>query len=155
MAQPASPAEGGPVKSPPAEAAAAAQPSATPVATTELAAGIVFDVLELRRMPDKGVMQLRFAVSNRTQADTSLKDLGLAYNHQLRDITVIDFGGRRQYSIGTAGRCLCSTFQNGEGGVVRAGERREFWAWFGLPPAGARQLAIQLPDQPPIDVPLS
>jgi hypothetical protein len=39
--------------------------------------------------------------------------------------------------------------------VVRAGQRREFWAWYGLPAAGARQMGIQIPEQPPImDVPL-
>ncbi len=123
--------------------------------TAELAPGIVFEVVELRRMPERGFMQLRFAVSNTTGADTSLKQHGLAYDGFLRDIVVIDFGGKRQYTIGNAAQCLCSNFRDRDGGVVRAGQRREFWAWYGLPAAGARQMGIQLPDVPPImDVPL-
>ena len=157
----------GSVKPPPPEAAAPPQAGANaapsgrmggapaeapagPVAAIELAPGISFEVVELRRMPDRNVMQLRFAVANRSTADTSLKDHGLTFNTQLRDIHIVDFGGRRQYSIGSAARCLCSTFRESDGGVVRAGERREFWAWYGLPPAGARQMAIQIPDHPPI-----
>lgn len=123
--------------------------------STELAPGIVFEVVELRRMPERGFMQLRFAVNNTTAADTSLKAHGLAFDGFLRDIVVIDFGGRRQYTIGTASQCLCSNFRERDGGVVRAGQRREFWAWYGLPAAGARQMGIQIPEQPPImDVPL-
>lgn len=143
------PAEGGSVKPPPSAAAQPAGPAA------ELAPGVVFEVVELRRMPEKGFMQLRFAVNNTTGADTSLKQHGLAYDGFLRDITVIDFGGKRQYTIGSAAQCLCSNFRERDGGVVRAGQRREFWAWYGLPAAGARQMGIQLPDVPPImDVPL-
>ena len=123
--------------------------------SAELAPGVVFEVVELRRMPERGFMQLRFAVNNTTGADTSLKQHGLAYDGFLKDIVVIDFGGRRQYTIGSASQCLCSNFRERDGGVVRAGQRREFWAWYGLPAAGARQMGIQLPDVPPImDVPL-
>ena len=129
--------------------AAAANPAA------ELAPGVTFKVTHLRRLPDKGVMELKFMVANASQADTSLKDLGLAYDHQLKDIPIIDFAGRKQYSVGQAAHCLCSTFREHDGGVVRAGAQREFWAWYGLPPMGARQLAIQVPDQQPImNVPL-
>jgi hypothetical protein len=135
-------------------AAAAAQQAGTGP-SAELAPGIVFEVVELRRMPERGFMQLRFAVNNTTNADTSLKQHGLAYDSFLKDIVVIDFGGRRQYTIGTASQCLCSNFRDRDGGVVRAGQRREFWAWYGLPAAGARQMGIQIPEQPPImDVPL-
>jgi hypothetical protein len=68
---------------------------------------------------------------------------------------VIGFGGKRQHTIGGASQFLCSNFRERAGGVVRAGRRREFWAWFGLPAAGARQMAIRLPEVPPImDVPL-
>lgn len=149
--------DGGSVKPMPSPA----QPSASAPAqqatgpTAELAPGVVFEVVELRRMPERGFMQLRFAVNNTTGADTSLKQHGLAYDGFLRDIVVMDFGGRRQYTIGSASQCLCSSFRERDGGVVRAGQRREFWAWYGLPAAGARQMGIQLPDVPPImDVPL-
>mgnify|MGYP007084189381 FL=1 len=68
---------------------------------------------------------------------------------------MVDFAGKRQYTIGTAARCLCSTFTNSDGGSVPVGGRREFWAWYGMPPAGPRQMAVQLADGPPIlDVPL-
>jgi hypothetical protein len=152
--------EGGSVKPPPS--AAGQQPATTAVPaqqstgpTAELAPGVIFEVVELRRMPERGFMQLRFAVNNTTGADTSLKQHGLAYDGFLKDIVVIDFGGRRQYTIGTASQCLCSSFRDRDGGVVRAGQRREFWAWYGLPAAGARPMGIQLPEQPPImDVPL-
>ena len=123
--------------------------------TAELAPGVIFEVVELRRMPERGFMQLRFAVNNTTNADTTLKQHGLAYDGYIKDIVVIDFGGRRQYTIGSASQCLCSNFRERDGGVVRAGQRREFWAWYGLPAAGARQMGIQLPELPPIvDVPL-
>ncbi|MBD0272777.1 MAG: hypothetical protein ICV73_12710 [Acetobacteraceae bacterium] len=145
--------QGGSSAQPGGATPAPAQQSAGP--TAELAPGIIFEVVELRRMPERGFMQLRFAVNNTTSADTSLKQHGLAYDGYLKDIVVIDFGGRRQYTIGSASQCLCSNFRDRDGGVVRAGQRREFWAWYGLPAAGARQMGIQLPELPPImDVPL-
>lgn len=121
----------------------------------ELAPGVTLEITDLRRQPDKGVMELKFAVTNASPADTTLKDLGLAFNTSLRDISIIDFAGKKQYNIGYAGDCLCSTFKDSDGGVVRSGERREFWAWYGLPPAGAKQVAVKIPDQQPImNVPL-
>jgi hypothetical protein len=121
----------------------------------ELAPGVRFEVVDLRRLPDKGVMQLKFAVANQSGGDTSLKDHGLAFNQELRDIAVIDFVGRKKYSMGYAASCLCSTFKDRDGGMVRAGERREFWAWFGMPPSGVRQLAVQIPNQQPLmNIPL-
>lgn len=139
-----------------------AQPQSAPSVETnaaparaELAPGVTLEVVELRRLSDKGVMQLKFTVANQNQADTSLKDLGLAWNQSLKDIPVIDFAAKRQYNIGQASTCLCSTFRDNDGGVIRSGQKREFWAWYGLPPAGAKQMAIQLPDQPPLtNIPL-
>ncbi len=107
-------------------AAPAAPTAARP--SVELKPGIVFEVTELRRMTDKGVMQLKFAVSNSTEYDTSLKELGLAYGGQLKDISVIDFAGKKQYDFGNAGGCLCSTLSDNSGGLVAAGQSREFWA---------------------------
>lgn len=134
------------------DAAAAPQPEAP---SLELRPGIVLRITELRKMPDKGVMQLKFTVTNGTDTDTTLKDLGLAYNHQLKDISVIDFAGRKEYGIGRAGGCLCSTFGDASGGVVRTGETREFWAWYALPQGSAKTMAIRIPDQQPImDVPV-
>ena len=130
-------------------AAAVARPS------LELKPGIVFEVTELRRMTDKGVMQLKFAVSNSTEYDTSLKELGLAYGGQLKDISVIDFAGKKQYDFGSAGGCLCSTFSDNSGGMVAAGQSREFWAWYALPQGSNKRMALRIPDQQPImDIPL-
>ena len=134
-------------------AAPAAPTAARP--SVELKPGIVFEVTELRRMTDKGVMQLKFAVSNSTEYDTSLKELGLAYGGQLKDISVIDFAGKKQYDFGNAGGCLCSTFSDNSGGMVAAGQSREFWAWYALPQGSNKRMALRIPDQQPImDIPL-
>ena len=134
-------------------AAPAAPTAARP--SVELKPGIVFEVTELRRMTDNGVMQLKFAVSNSTEYDTSLKELGLAYGGQLKDISVIDFAGKKQYDFGNAGGCLCSTFSDNSGGMVAAGQSREFWAWYALPQGSNKRMALRIPDQQPImDIPL-
>jgi hypothetical protein len=120
------------------------------IASAELAPGIQFEVTQLRRMQDKGVTELRFAVLNRSESDATLKELGLAYHYNLQNIFLIDLGAKKQYDIGQAAKCLCSTFKDGDGGLVHAGERREFWAWYGLLPGSAKQVAIQLEGQPPL-----
>lgn len=132
------------------EQGGASQPS------VQLAPGVTFTVTELRRVPEKGVMELKFVVANDTQNDVTLKGFGLAQDWALDHIAVIDFAGRKQYSIGQAAQCLCSTFRERDGGLVPAGERREFWAWYGLPPGtGTRQMAVQIPDQQPLtNIPL-
>ena len=141
------------VPAPTMPAAPAAPTAARP--SVELKPGIVFEVTELRRMTDKGVMQLKFAVSNSTEYYTSLKELGLAYGGQLKDISVIDFAGKKQYDFGNAGGCLCSTFSDNSGGMVAAGQSREFWAWYALPQGSNKRMALRIPDQQPImDIPL-
>lgn len=133
-----------------------AGPSASAGPSVELAPGVTFEVVDLRRHPDKGIMELRFAVTNDSPADTTLQDHGLALSNAVSNIAIIDFAGKKQYNIGYAGDCLCSTFKDADGGLVRSGERREFWAWYALPPAGAKQVAIKLRDQRPItNVPLN
>jgi hypothetical protein len=127
---------------------AQAQPAA--IAAADLAPGIRFEVTQLRRMQDKGVTELRFAVQNGSDSDATLKELGLAYHYNLQNIFLIDLGAKKQYDIGQAAKCLCSTFKDGDGGLVHAGERREFWAWYGLLPGSAKQMAIQLEGQPPL-----
>ncbi len=79
VAQPTT--EGGSVKPMPSTAAPPApqqQQQQATGPTAELAPGVIFEVVELRRMPERGFMQLRFAVNNTTSADTSLKQHGLA-----------------------------------------------------------------------------
>lgn len=121
----------------------------------ELQQGVSLEVGELRRLSEKGVVQLTFTVVNASGSDISLKQLGLAWNHALKNLPLIDFVARRQYNIGQAASCLCSTFRDNDGGVIRAGQRRAFWAWYAAPPDGTARLALQLPDQPPLtDIPL-
>jgi hypothetical protein len=149
----ASPAFAAAADQPALDAAAAPQPEAP---SLELQPGVVLRITELRKMPDKGVMQLKFTVTNGTDTDTSLMNLGLAGFHQLEDISVIDFAGRKEYGIGKGGSsCLCSTFSGNSGGVVRSGETREFWAWYALPQGGARKMAVRMRGHQPImDVPV-
>jgi hypothetical protein len=122
----------------------------------ELADNITLRVTEVRRFEDKGVMQLLFTVENRGDTDTTLMQHGLALAFGLGDIAIIDFGGRKQYRMGFANGCLCSSFPDRDGGVVRAGETEEFWAWFGLPNDGVSSVAVQFPNlQPIMNVPVS
>ena len=76
---------------------------------------------------------------NGSDSDATLKELGLAYHYNLQNIFLIDLGAKKQYDIGQAAKCLCSTFKDGDGGLVHAGERREFWAWYGLLPGSAKR----------------
>jgi len=125
----------------------------------ELSPGVVFEVVELRRLADQGVVQLKFAVTNKSGQETSLKAEGIAYCAVFNDgcsiekINLIDPVGQKTYQIGRADRCLCSTFN--ESGAVKNGQRREFWAWYALPPPATQRLTIQVAGQPPMtNVPL-
>lgn len=127
--------------------------TASPPKPAELAPGVTFEVTEMRRLADKDVLQLKFVVANAGATPASAQNLGFATAYRLDNIQVIDFQNKRSYNIGTASRCLCSTFS--DGGAVAPGQRREFWAWFALPPAGVRTVSVQVGDQPPmLDVPL-
>ena len=133
-----------------AVAALAQTPLVPPV---EMEPGVTLEVAELKRMPDKGAMELKFVIANASQKAISAKDLGLATSYRLDEIQLIDFVGKRAFNIGGASRCLCSTF--GDGGAVAPGARREFWAWFGLPDAGVKVLSLQVGSKPPVgDLPL-
>lgn len=125
-------------------------PAAGPASEIKLADDVVLRITEIRRLEDKGVMQLSFEVENVGKVDTSLMQHGLALAFGLGDIAIVDFGGRKQYRMGYANGCLCSTFPNRDGGVVRAGETAGFWAWFGLPDDGVTTVAVQFPNQQPI-----
>ena len=119
----------------------------------ELAPNVTIEVTDLRRLPDKDAVQLKFAVTNAGSSLTSARKLGLAGSVRLENIVLIDFANKRSYTVGSGSRCLCTTFE--DGGEIQPGARREFWAWFGLPPAGVQALSVQVADQPPItDVPL-
>lgn len=119
----------------------------------ELAPKVVFEVVELRRLADKGAMQLKFTISNGTATPVTARNLGLATSYRLEGIDIIDFANKRSFTIGSASRCLCTTFD--DGGSVAPGQKREFWAWYGLPTQGVQALSIQVASVPPImDVPL-
>ncbi len=111
--------------------------------------GISFEVTELRRL-DKNIVGLKFAIDNQSGESTTLTDLGLSDNGQrVTDLKLIDFRGGKDYWIGsTGGSCLCSTFT--DGAPVGPGERQNFWAWFGAPPAGVSKLAVFVPGVPPM-----
>jgi len=122
--------------------------------SVELSPGIVVEVVELRRLADQGVMQLKFAVTNKSGQDTSLETEGIASCAVFHDgcslykIDIVDPAGRKTYQIGRADRCLCSTFN--EGGSVKNGQRRELWAWYALPPPASQRMTVQVAGQLPM-----
>jgi hypothetical protein len=126
-----------------------AQAQTTAPPRLELRPGISFEVTELKRL-DKNIVGLKFAIDNQSGESTTLTDLGLSDNGQrVTDLKLIDFQGGKDYWIGsTGGSCLCSTFT--DGAPVGPGERQNFWAWFGAPPAGVSKLAVFVPGVPPM-----
>ena len=133
-----------------AQDATTTEPAAEQAGEMKLADDVILRIREIRRLEDKGVMQLLFEVENTGKVDTSLMQHGLALAFGLGDIAIVDFAGRKQYRMGYANGCLCSTFPDRDGGVVRAGDTAEFWAWFGLPNARVTTVGVQFPDQQPI-----
>lgn len=116
----------------------------------ELSPQIIMQDVQVELLPEKGVMQLRFSVANKSNADTTLMAHNLAFAYGLRDVGLIDFAGRKRYGMGFANGCLCSSFPERDGGVIRAGETRNFWAWFALPKDRPSHVAVQFPDRQPI-----
>jgi hypothetical protein len=115
----------------------------------ELAPKVVLEVNALRRLGDKGVLQMEFTVTNRSDLATSLYNLSLANHVSLEGFNLVDFAGKRRYAMGISeGSCLCSSFQND--GLVKPGESKTFWAWFALPPAEVQQLSVLVRDRSPI-----
>lgn len=130
-----------------------AQPSSAAVATTgpsvELAPKVTIAASALRRLTDKGVLQLELTVTNRSDLPVTLYDLGLADNYTIKGIELVDFNNKRKYAMGISnGVCLCSKFDNH--GPVKPGEARTVWAWFALPPAEVKQMAVMVANTSPI-----
>lgn len=123
-------------------------------ATLELTTDVSLTVSDLRRMPDKGIMQLTFAVTNTSNSNVRLSDLGLADGFKLEPIGLVDFATKHQYDMGSAeGSCLCS--KTSDSGLVTAGQTRKFWAWYALPPASVQKMTVNFKGQMPImDVPV-
>ena len=125
-------------------------------AKLELRPGIWLEVVALRRLAEKGIVGLEFAVDNRSGEQTSLAELGLSDSgRRVSDLKLIDFQAGKDYWIGSSGgSCLCSILE--DGAPLGPGERQEFWAWFGAPPPGVSKLALFVPGVPPLfDVPLA
>src|SRR6476660_286264 len=66
---------------------------------SELAPGVVFEVIELRRLPDKNVVQLKFTLVNNGRVDTALAALGVSNSMWLTNIELIDFLSKKAYKI--------------------------------------------------------
>jgi hypothetical protein len=114
----------------------------------ELREDVRLEITQLKRLDSEKVVELKFKVVNGTDRATTLKDLGIAFGHQLGQIALIDFDARKKYGIGHAGSCLCSSFPERDGGTVPAHGEREFWAWFR--PADQAALAVEFPGFPPM-----
>jgi hypothetical protein len=110
---------------------------------------VALEVSALRRLNEKGVLQLEFTVANRSDLAVSLYNLSLANHSAIEGFNLVDFAGKRRYSMATSdGICLCSSFQND--GLVKPGEAKTFWAWFALPPAEVQQMSVLIRDRSPI-----
>lgn len=121
--------------------------------TIDLSPTAKLEVTDLRRLTDKGATQLKMVLKNSGPSPVTARQFGFASGFRLDTIELIDFVNKRSYVLGTASRCLCSTFD--DGGSVPPGGEREFWAWFGLPPAGVTTLSMQIGSLPPVtDIPL-
>lgn len=125
--------------------------AAVSAAGLQLAPNVTLEVVRLRKLADKGVTQLEFTVSNRSDLPTTLRDLGLANNFWLEGFKLVDFANSRRYAMGVSeGTCLCSTVAGVDGGVVKAGETKTFWAWFAMPAGDVREMSVLVPDRAPI-----
>ncbi len=97
---------------------ASAPTAAAADSATSLAPKVILESAKLRKLTDKGVLQLEFTVANHSDLDTNLRDLGVATNMHLNNINLIDFTNKRKYDMGDAnGTCLCSQFGNVDGGL--------------------------------------
>ena len=84
-------------------------------AKLELRPGIWLEVVALRRLAEKGIVGLEFAVDNQSGEQTSLAELGLSDSgRRVSDLKLIDFQAGKDYWIGSSGgSCLCSTSRMG------------------------------------------
>src|SRR4051794_30526053 len=81
-------------------AAAPAGAQEPALAKLELRPGVTLEVSELRRVPDKGVVLLRFRVANGAAEAVSLEDLRLSDKRSLEGVSLLDFKNGREYVIG-------------------------------------------------------
>ena len=121
----------------------------------ELRPGIWFEVVELKRLPTKGIVGLTFAVDNQSGEQTSLADLGMSDNDaRITDLKLIDFASSKDYWIGSSGGdCLCSIFTDVRSSARVSGSSSGPAL---VSPAGVAKLAVWVPGvQPMFDVPLA
>ena len=141
-------------------ALAAPGTAAAAIATAEARPGLTYEVLELKRVGGQDIVELRFAISNRTDGDLDLTKNGLGRieggGYFAGGVQLVDLPNARMFYTGSSGnRCLCSVIDRPEDRVLAAGERGEYWAWYGVPGGGLAKLAVFFPGVPPLlDVPL-
>jgi hypothetical protein len=88
---------------------------------------VALEVSALRRLNEKGVLQLEFTVANRSDLAVSLYNLSLANHSAIEGFNLVE-----------------------NDGLVKPGEAKTFWAWFALPPAEVQQMSVLIRDRSPI-----
>ncbi len=117
------------------------------LATRQLADGITFEVVEMRRV-NKNVLHFTFAIDNQTEEPVNPMDLGLmgwvgsGPTMTANQVQLHDLIGLKRYSAGTA--------SSGRDLNVPPFERREFWAQYQAPPKDVNALTVVFADAPPL-----
>jgi hypothetical protein len=132
---------------------ATAGPAAAAMATVEAGPGVTYEVLELKRVPAKDIVELRFAITNQSDRDLELDRTGFGRieggEQFAGGVRLVDLPNAKAYYAGSAGgRCLCSAL--GPERKLPAGQRGEYWAWYGVPSANVSELAVFFPGVPPV-----
>ena len=142
--------EGGPVVKvkegqPVFEAQRAPLSGGGPLATRELAPGVVLEVLELKRVSDK-VLHLTFAIDNRSDEKVDARRWGIVVGtgtiSRANGIQLHDLEGLKYYRAGNA--------SSGPHLDLKPRSRRTYWAQYRAPGRGVSQLTLNFPDAPPL-----
>ena len=134
-----------------------AQAQDSPLVKQELRPAVLLEVTKLQQLPGKQIVELRFDVTNQSASVANLADLGLVNEGWVNNVVLLDWKSAQVYSVGwfNSGqvRYFCSYVTGA--GPIQPGQRMDFWAWFGAPPAGVTNLALRVPGVPPVDIPLT
>ena len=118
-----------------------------PLATRELAPGVVLEVLELKRVSDK-VLHLTFAIDNRSDGKVDARRWGIfrlvgsGPDKWAGGIQLHDLERRQTYKASNASRGLHLD--------LKPRSRREYWAQYRAPPRDVSQLTLNFTDAPPL-----
>ena len=121
-----------------------------PLATHELAPGVVLEVLELKRVSDK-VLHLTFAIDNRSEEKVNPKRWGIVRGaampsgvsgQKANGIVLQDLESLKDYKARNASHSLDLG--------LKPRSRREYWAQYKAPPRDVSQLTLNFPDAPPL-----